>query len=129
MALLDKENLEGEAAQRATYRVHHVGTKLNEGELRSLVALADKRRQTQGELIRGLVLGEIERDRQPAPEVRPSVELVEIAALRLQIMNLLKPVLAGKPMTVESFDAIMREVKGHKRRVAPDVLRDYQEKV
>ncbi len=56
------------------------------------------------------------------------MELVEIAALRLQIMNLLKPVLAGKPMPPETFDAIMREVKGHKRRVALEVLRDYHEK-
>ncbi len=60
---------------------------------------------------------------QPAPELRPSVELEEITASRLQIMNLLKPVLAGKPMTVESFDSIMREVTGDKRRVALEVLR------
>ncbi|HLI76805.1 MAG TPA: hypothetical protein VKV02_07660 [Acidobacteriaceae bacterium] len=125
MAKGNAEDLAALVAKRAEFRLHHVGTKLNERELGELEALLDKRDVTQGEFIRGLVLAEIERDRSG---VRPSVELVEIAALRLQLMNLLKPVLAGKPMMPESFDAIMRETKGHKRRVALEVLRDYQEK-
>ena len=33
MALLDEKNLAAEAAKRARFRVHHVGTKLNEAEL------------------------------------------------------------------------------------------------
>jgi hypothetical protein len=56
MAILDEANLAAEALRRATYRVHHVGTKLNEGELRAFASLAMKRKQTQGELIRGLIL-------------------------------------------------------------------------
>ena len=55
-ATLDGRNLVAEAARRAMYRVNHVGTKLNEGELRAFEALAAKRNQTQGELIRGLIL-------------------------------------------------------------------------
>jgi hypothetical protein len=39
MALLDDKNLAAEAAKRARFRVHHVGTKLNETELRQLEAL------------------------------------------------------------------------------------------
>ena len=38
MALLDEKNLAGEAARRARFRVHHVGTKLNEAEVRELEA-------------------------------------------------------------------------------------------
>ena len=53
MAILDEANLAAEALRRATYRVNHVGTKLNESELRAFEALAVKRNQTQGELIRG----------------------------------------------------------------------------
>ena len=59
MALLDEKNLAAEAARRARFRVHHVGTKLNEAEVRELEALATKRSQTHAELIRGLILREI----------------------------------------------------------------------
>jgi hypothetical protein len=58
MALLNEKCLAAEAAKRARYRVHHVGTKLNEAELHELEALAAKRNETQAELIRGLVLRE-----------------------------------------------------------------------
>jgi hypothetical protein len=40
------------------FRVHHVGTKLNEAEVRELEALATKHSQTHAELIRGLILRE-----------------------------------------------------------------------
>ncbi|MGA3069374.1 MAG: hypothetical protein ABSD43_04080 [Terracidiphilus sp.] len=62
MALLDEKNLAAEAAKRARYRVRHVGTKLNEAEAGELEALAAKRKQTHAELIRGLILAEVERD-------------------------------------------------------------------
>jgi hypothetical protein len=45
----------------------------------SLVCQARRVAHTQGELFRGLLLVEVERDRQPAPEPGPSVVLVEIA--------------------------------------------------
>lgn len=62
MTLLDEKNLAAEAAKRARFRVHHVGTKLNEAELHELEVLVAKRKQTLAELIRGLVLREIEHD-------------------------------------------------------------------
>ena len=103
MAILDEANLAAEAAKRATYRVNHVGTKLNEGELRAFEALAAKRNQTQGELIRGLILAEQARE---AGGVQPSAELEEITGVRLLLINLLKPVAIGQPMTEKTFDAI-----------------------
>ena len=63
MALLDEKNLAAEAAKRARFRVHHVGTKLNQTELRELEVLAAKRKQTHAELIRGLVLRRSNRTR------------------------------------------------------------------
>jgi len=66
MALLDEKNLAAEAAKRARFRVHHVGTKLNEAELHELEGLAAKRNETQAELIRGLILREIEQDKDGA---------------------------------------------------------------
>src|SRR5450759_4582734 len=123
MALLDEKNLAAEAAKRARYRVHHVGTKLNEAELHELEALAVKRKQTQAELIRGLILREIEQDK---AGLRPSAEMVEITACRLLLVNLLGPLAKGEAMTPEAFDKIVDEVKKQKARVARDRLKDHE---
>jgi hypothetical protein len=115
MALLDEKNLAAEAAKRARYRVHHVGTKLNQAELHELEVLAAKRKQTQAELIRRLVLREIEQDQ---TGLRPSPEVVEITACRLLLVNLLGPLAKGQVMTSEVFDGIVDLVKKQKARVA-----------
>lgn len=52
MATLDESNLLAMKARAAKFRTHHVGTKLNEAELREFEALAEKRKQTPSELIR-----------------------------------------------------------------------------
>lgn len=57
MAMLDESNLLAMRARAAKFRTNHVGTKLNEAELHEFEALAEKRKQTPSELIRGLVLG------------------------------------------------------------------------
>ena len=121
MAILDEANLAAEAAKRVTYRVHHVGTKLNESELRAFEALAVKRNQTQGELIRGLIRDEQARD---AGGVQASAELTEITGVRLLLINLLKPVAIGQPMTEKTFDGIVAEAK---KRKAPAALELAQE--
>ena len=46
MALLNENNLAAEAGRRARFRVHHVGTKLNEAEVHELEALAARRRRS-----------------------------------------------------------------------------------
>jgi len=123
MALLDEKNLAAEAAKRARFRVHHVGTKLSQTELHELEVLAAKRNQTQAELIRGLVLREIEQDR---TGLRPSAEMVEITACRLLVVNLLGPLAKGQAMTPEVFDGIVDMVKRQKVRVATDRLKDHE---
>ena len=123
MALLDEKNLAAEAAKRSRFRVHHVGTKLNEAEVHELEGLAAKRKQTQAELIRGLVLREVEQDQ---TGLRPSAEMVEITACRLLLVNLLGPLAKGQAMTSEVFDGIVDLVKKQKARVALDRLKDHE---
>jgi CRISPR/Cas system-associated protein Csm6 len=123
MALLNETNLAAEAAKRSRFRVHHVGTKLNETELHELEVLAARRRQTQAELIRRLVLREIEQDQKG---LRPSAEMVEITACRLLLVNLLGPLVKGQAMTSEVFDGIVDLVKREKARVALDRLKDHE---
>ena len=123
MAILDEANLAAEAAKRATYRVNHVGTKLNESELRAFEALAAKRNQTQGELIRGLILDEQARE---AGGVQPSAELTEITGVRLLLINLLKPVAIGQSMTEKTFDGIVAEAKKRKAPAALELAQESQ---
>ena len=123
MALLNEKNLAAETAKRARFRVHHVGTKLNEAELHELEVLAANRKQTQAELIRRLVLREIEQDQ---TGLRASAEMVEITACRLLLVNLLGPLAKGQAMTSEVFDGIVDLVKKQKTRVALDRLKDHE---
>ena len=125
MAILDEANLAAEAAKRATYRVNHVGTKLNESELRAFESLALRRNQTQGELIRGLILNEqADEQARESGGVQPSAELVEITAVRLLLINLLKPVAIGQPMTEKTFDGIVAEAKKRKAPVALELVQE-----
>ena len=123
MAILDEANLAAEAAKRATYRVNHVGTKLNESELRAFEALAAKRNQTQGELIRGLILDEQARE---VGGAQASAELTEIIGVRMMLTNLLRPVATGGKITSEVFDGILAEVKKRKAPVALELLQELQ---
>jgi hypothetical protein len=91
--------------------------------LQELGKLAAKRKETPAELIRGLILRELKQDKQG---MRPSVEVIEITALWLQIINLLSRSNRNK-MTPESFDAIVQEVRIRKRGSALDVLKDYEQ--
>jgi hypothetical protein len=122
MAKGDEEDLAAQAAKRAEFRLHHVGTKLNEREVRELEELLAKRDQTQGEFIRGLILAEIERDRQG---VRASVELEEITAIRLLLINLLRPLATGQPMPEKTFDGYIAEVKKRKAEAAQGIAKDH----
>jgi len=55
MALLDKESLAVMKTKREKFRLNHVGTKLNDAELKEFRALVEKRKQTPSELIRALI--------------------------------------------------------------------------
>jgi hypothetical protein len=128
MAILEEANLLSERARHAKHRTHHVGTKLNEGELHEFEALAERRKQSPSELIRGLVLREIEQDKQPAPELRPSVELEEITALRLLIINILPKLATGETMTLEMYQKIEAEVKNRKSSRGLELVKEWQQR-
>jgi len=121
MAILGKENLEAEAARRAKFRLNHVGTKLNEAELRAFEALVEKRRQTQGEFIRDLIAAEVRRDQEGET---PSPEMVEIVAVRLLLMNMFKSLLVtGDLLPAEKWEWYLTEITKRKRGFAADMRR------
>ncbi|MDX6464348.1 MAG: hypothetical protein QOE55_8045 [Acidobacteriaceae bacterium] len=120
MSLLDDQELAVRVKERSGFRINHVGTKLNEQELRDLESLVRKRGTSQGELIRQLILREL---RQDAGNTTVSVELTETIGLRLMLTNVLKPLATGQKITPEVFDAIMAEVRKTKREVAMEAQR------
>ena len=120
MAILGKENLEAEAARRAKFRLNHVGTKLNQAELRAFEALVEKRQQTQGEFIRELIAGEVRRDQEGET---PSPEMVEIVAVRLLLMNMFKSLLVtGDLLPAEKWEWYLIEITKRKHGFAADML-------
>jgi hypothetical protein len=128
MAILGEGNLLAERARHAKFRTNHVGTKLNETELREFETLAEKRQQSPSELIRGLVLREIAQDKEPTPELRPSVELEEITVLRLLLINVLPKLAMGETMTKEAYSAIETEVKNRKSSRGLELLKEWQKR-
>jgi hypothetical protein len=117
-----------ERARHAKFRTNHVGTKLNEAELQELTALVAKRKETPAELIRGLVLREIAQDKQPTPEVRASVEMEEIVALRLLLINVLPKLAVGEHLTLEAYKQIETEVQKRKSIRGLELVQEWQKR-
>ena len=123
MPLLSEDQLTEEAAKRASFRLVGVTTKLSPHEVADVERLAKKRGQPRGELIRQLILAELQRD---DTEPSASPELSEIIGIRLMLTNVLKPLATGQKLTPEVFDGIMAEVKKRKRAIAVEAQLDLE---
>ena len=77
-------------------------------------------------MIRSLILAELRRETEGT---RASAELEEITAVRLLLINLLRPVVTGQPLGEKAFDAYVAEVKKRKGEVAESIARDHAKKV
>jgi hypothetical protein len=115
MPLLSDEAIVERAEQRASFRLINVSSKLSGSETERFDALAKRRGQLRGQLIRRLILDELQRNE---GEPAASAELSEIVGLRLMLTNVLKPLATGQRLTPEVFDGIMTEVKKRKKSVA-----------
>ena len=122
MALLDEKSLRIAQEKREKFRLLHVGTKLSAEEHRAFEELLVKRNQRQADLIRTLILAEIERVKNG---VQPSYEQTEVTACRLILVNLLKPLVTGKYMNEDAFDKILNEVGRKKKSITQDYLLRY----
>jgi hypothetical protein len=121
MPLLSDEAMAQTAEHRTSFRLTNVSSKLSRSETERFDALAKRRGQQRGELIRRLILDELSRD---GGEPAASAELSEIVGLRLMLTNVLKPLATGQKLTPEVFDGIMTEVKKRKRAVAVEARQE-----
>ena len=113
-----EEDVSVEALRR---RSHTVGTRLSQEEVRQLTAIADGRQLKVGDVLRELILEEIARETSPR---RPDPMLVEIVGVRLLLVNLLQPRDEHEPLTRESFEMLLGEIKRMKKQVALDIERE-----
>jgi hypothetical protein len=123
MPLLNDEAMVEKAKQRESFRLTNVSSKLTRSEAEALDSLAKKRGKQRGELIRQLILAEVQRS---YAEPTASPELSELVGIRLMLTNVLKPLAAGQKITPEVFDGIMVEVKKRKRAVAIEAQQDLE---
>jgi hypothetical protein len=95
--------------------------KLTPEEFRSVQEVADACGQTRGEWMRDVILQAV----QPAKSGgRIDPTLSEIVGVQLLLMNVLKPLAIGHPMTAAEFDSIVAEVHKLKRSVARKLVQD-----
>jgi hypothetical protein len=104
---------------RDEFRNTNVSSKLTRSEAERLDTLANERGLQRGELIRELILRELQ---DPTSRRSASLELIELVGLRMILTNLLRTVSQAQPITQERFDAIMTEVRRSKVQVATDLV-------
>jgi hypothetical protein len=107
-----KTNLDSE---NAAHRVFPVTVKLTQSERTGITAYARTQGVARGEWMRGVVLAALERVTSPDAG---NALLQEIVGVQLLLMNVLKPLATGQPLTAAAFDNIVAEVHKLKKTVA-----------
>ena len=118
MSLLKDDEIADAAQRREVFREISVSTRLTRKEARNLDDLAKSRGVQRGELIRKLILDELELAKVAGTAAVASIELAEIMGIRLMLTNLFRPLATGQKLTPEAFDNMLAEVKKRKRSVA-----------
>jgi hypothetical protein len=101
-----------------TGRTHSANVKLTKDELAQLETIAQSEKKALGEWAREVLLREARRSDGDAV-------FTEIVATRMLLVNLIKPLILGKPVTSEWITEAMTAVRREKRRAAQEVMQQY----
>lgn len=99
-------------------RTCSANVKLTKDELTELEAIAQSERKALGEWAREILLREARR-------FDGDAVFTEIVATRMLLVNLIKPLILGKPVTSEWITEAMSAVRREKRRAAQEVMQQY----
>lgn len=102
-------------------RTKTASTKLTRAELTALGNFAEGRGKSPGEFIRDLIFREMKIG--AGAQVMDST-LQEIVGVQLLLMNILKPIATGQPLTAAAFDKIVAEVHKLKKSVARKLIQE-----
>ncbi len=114
MPVLSEQSIAERAKRRESFRLTNVSSRLTNAETERLDTLAKQHGLQRGEFIRKLILDELQV--QDAAATDPT--LVEVVGIQLLLMNVLKPLATGQPLTAAAFDNIVAEVHKIKNSVA-----------
>ncbi len=115
MPVLNEQSISERAKRRESFRLSNVSSRLTSMETERLDMLAKKQGLQRGEFIRKLILDEL---RLQENEAATDPTLVEVVGIQLLLMNVLKPLVIGQPLTASAFDNIVAEVHKLKKTVA-----------
>jgi hypothetical protein len=101
-----------------TGRTHSANVKLTKDELAQLETIAQSEKKALGEWAREVLLREARRSDGDAV-------FTEIVATRMLLVNLIKPLILGKPVTSQWITEAMSAVRREKRRAAQEVMQQY----
>jgi hypothetical protein len=101
-----------------TRRTNTVGTRVTAPEERELASAAQRDGKNLSEWAREVLLREARRSDHDAV-------FTEIVATRMLLVNLIKPLILGKPVTSQWITEAMSAVRREKRRAAQEVLQQY----
>jgi hypothetical protein len=121
VALLAEKTVIAIDASDSRARTKTAGTKLSIAELAAFEAHCRRLDITPGELIRRLIMAELQRGTVPQ---KADPLLTEIVGVRLLLVNLLGPLASSQePITKHRFESIVDEIKRVKHQVALDIQR------
>lgn len=115
MALLKEES----ASEKDAHRVFPVTIKLTEGERRRVTAYAKSQHVARGQWMRSAVLIALEKT-----AAETDIALNEIVGVQLLLMNVLKPIAIGQPLSAAAFDSLVAEVHKLKQSVARKLVQE-----
>jgi hypothetical protein len=101
-----------------TRRTETVGTRVTASEEKELLLVAHRNGRNLSEWAREVLLREARRSDDDAV-------FTEIVATRMLLVNLIKPLILGKPVTTEWITEAMSAVRREKRRAAQEVMQQY----
>ncbi len=99
-------------------RTKTVGARITSSEERELVEAADREGRSVSEWSREVLLREARRSKDDAL-------FTEIVAVRMLLLNLMKPLAQGQKLTPENIVEIMAVVKKEKHKAAKEVMQQY----
>ncbi len=98
-----------------------VGTKLTEAEFAQVEVASSSTGKTVGEWLRDAALGTIRAERSRGEY---HIALAEMVGVRLLLVNVLRSVATGQPMSPEAFDKLLDEIGSAKYEIAEKLAAD-----
>jgi hypothetical protein len=121
MPVLSEQSIAERAKRRESFRLTNVSSRLTSAETERLDMLAKQQGLQRGEFIRKLILDEL---RLQDSDTADDPALVEVVGIQLLLMNVLKPLATGQPLTAAAFDNIVAEVHKLKKTVARKLIQE-----